>query len=234
MKISFVIPIYNAEKILQKTLDILMPSLQSMNLDYEILFRDDGSSDDSRRLLNEISQRHNKVRCFCNDDNRGLGFTLRHLFQDTEGEIIIYLDCDLPFGVEILPLMIQEILAHDIVVASRYMGENSKISFMRKIASRVYYDVCRFLFSVAVRDIGSGTVAFRKESIRLLKLKSDHFDIHAEIFAQAYRLKLSVKELPALYRYNRTGSFSVFRHGPGVMVDTFKLLKRLNDENSIR
>ncbi|HOW35478.1 MAG TPA: glycosyltransferase family 2 protein [Candidatus Omnitrophota bacterium] len=227
MKISFVIPIYNAEKIIQETLDILNPSLQSMNLDYEILFRDDGSSDASCRLLSEISRRHSRVRCFYNDENRGLGFTLRHLFEDAEGEIIIYLDCDLPFGVEILPSMIQEILENDIVVASRYAGESSKIPLMRKITSRAYYCLCHFLFSVNARDIGSGTVAFRKESVRSLKLTSDRFDIHAEIFAKAYRMKLSVKELPARYRHGQRGSFSVFLHGPDVVMDTFKLWKRL-------
>lgn len=227
MKISVAIPIYNSKKIIEDTLNTLIRTLNSMSVDYEILFRDDASSDGSRKKLEEISLRHSRVRCFYNQRNQGLGFTLKQLFNDAQGEVIIYLDCDLPFGVDIFPLLLEEIQNHDIVVASRYAGSISRVPFLRKIASRMYYFLCKFLFSLSVRDVGSGTVALRKESLRLLELKAQRFGIHAEIFAKAQKLKLLVKELSAPYRPSRSSSFSIFRHGPGVIVDTIKLWWRL-------
>ena len=206
-------------------------ALSNLSVDYEILFRDDGSHDESRKALEQVASTYGRVKCFYNERNRGLGFTLRKLFSDAQGKVIIYLDCDLPFGVDVLPLMLDGIQRYDMVVASRYLNIKNKILWRRKIASRLYYILCKILFNMPVCDIGSGSVAMKKGVVNSLCLRTEGFDIHAEIFAKALRANFSIKEIPAVCRDKGLGSFRILKHGPKIVIDTLKLWFRLTYEN---
>ena len=98
MKLSLVIPVYNAEKIIISSVRSLIETLAPLSLPYEILLRDDKSTDGSVEVLKSLPGMDPRVRCFFNPANQGLGATLRELFRDARGEIVIYCDVDLPFG----------------------------------------------------------------------------------------------------------------------------------------
>ena len=223
MYLSVLIPVYNSRKLLLNTVEILIKSLRNMSLDYEILLRDDGSRDGSKKVMEELSQRHPTVRSFYNNHNRGLGFTLRQLFQDAEGEVFVYMDCDLPFGVENLSILFKEIDHYDIVVMSRYMLKLNRVRFLRRLTSFLYFLLCRILFSIAVRDVGSGTVAIRKNVAQSLTLQADGFEIHAEIFTKAHKKGFKIKEVPAEFQDRGMGHFSILKHGPLTVLSTLKL-----------
>ena len=221
-KISIVIPVYNAQKIILNSYKVLKEKLEKQNYSYEILFRDDASSDRSKYILGEIYKTDSKAKVFSNSLNRGLGFTLRNLFRHASGDIIIYLDIDLPFGIDILPHLIQELKSAEVILASRYAGLSSRIPLPREITSRLYYLLCSLLFDINVKDIGSGAVVFRKEALNKLSLVSDGFDIHIEIFAQLKESGCIVKEIPAKYTYNGYSTFSILQHAPSVLINTLR------------
>ena len=223
MDISLIIPVYHAAPVLEKTVKRLHSRLGPLDLEYEILFGDDGSTDESPAILKRLAEKDPRVRCLTNPVNRGLGFTLRRLFDEARGEKVVYLDCDLPFGEDILENMLVHLERYDIVVASRYLGKADRVSFPRRMMSFLYYGLCRLLFGVPVRDIGSGTVAMRREVLERLALFSDGFAIHAELYVKARRGGFAVKELPAPSRENDQQSFRIFKHGPATVAGTLKL-----------
>jgi glycosyltransferase involved in cell wall biosynthesis len=222
MKISVVIPIYNAQKIILNSYKILKEKLEDIGYDYEILFRDDASTDESKNILEGISKTNPRVKIFSHLPNRGLGFTLRRLFSDASGDIVIYLDIDLPFGIEILPCLIQEIKKADVVLASKYAGLSSRIPLSRKISSRLYYQLCKILFDINTQDLGSSLVIFRRKVLQGIFILSNGFDIHIELFTKIKRKGFSIKEIPARYTYNGYSTFSILRHGPAILIDTLK------------
>lgn len=223
MDISIVIPIYNSADLIEKALQALIPELERLNLKYEILFADDGSTDNSADVLTSLPQRYKNVNCLFEKTNKGLGTTLRRLFSVAEGKIIIYSDCDLPFGTQIIPRLIEGISQSDIVVASRYPVKN-RIAFSRWLTSRLYYLFCKVLFNIAVTDIGSGSVAIRKSALNRLTLQAQRFDIHAEFYIEAVRNNLSILEIPAsLSPVSNGKTFSIIKHGLQIICDTIKL-----------
>ncbi len=232
MRISILIPIYQAHRIVEDTVATVSKKLDSMNTEYEILLRDDGSLEDMRAIFERITFNYSKVRCFYNDRNYGLGFTLRKLFEEARGEILIYMDCDLPFGVDVLDDVLNEIKHSDIVVASRYPNHGRKVGWLRLSSSQFYFWMCRRLFSISVRDIGSGTVAFKRQAVQALTLNAQGFDIHIEIFLQAVQKKLSIKEIPAASYQHRQGTFSIFKHGYPVVWNTILLWQRYHNQRS--
>mgnify|MGYP001560838158 CR=1 FL=1 len=225
MELSIVIPIYNAGKFIDPAAQKLTKMLSLLGYEYEILFCDDASADESRAILERTAGQYPGVQCLYNEKNYGLGFTLRRLFKAAAGRSIVYCDCDLPFGVEILPALIGEIQNHDIVIVSRYLGGRNKIPILRRLMSRCYYYLCRMLFRISVKDIGSGTVAFRAGALAELDLKANGFDIHIEWLVQAIRKRLSIREIAASADNCSSGSFNIVRHGPRIVWDTIQLRK---------
>lgn len=226
MKVSIVIPIYNAQNIISDSYILLKEKLKDLNYDYEILFRDDASTDKSRQILQEISRDDPRVKIFSHLPNRGLGFTLRSLFNDASGDIVIYLDIDFPFGIDILPYLVLKTEEADVILASRYAGIYSKIPLSREITSRLYYWLCKLLFNINTKDLGSGLVVFKKEVLDNIILLANGFDIHIELFVKIKKKCFSIKEIPASYNYNGHSTFSILRHSPGIFINTLKLWVR--------
>ncbi|MBL7130469.1 MAG: glycosyltransferase family 2 protein [Candidatus Omnitrophica bacterium] len=229
MYLSIVIPIYNTGDILCKTIEELHRYLEDNGHDFEILICDDSTLDNVRPVIQELARRYWRVRPFFNKGNRGLGYTLKVLFRNAKGEVIIYLDCDLPFGKEIIRVLLNEIHYGDIVLASRYRGEKSAIHRPRWLMSRLYYLLCKMLFRLPVRDIGSGSVALKREVIDAVSLISNGFAVHAEIFLRASRAGFSIKEIPYPARHASPGSFQILRHGPAVLSETLILWQSIKE-----
>lgn len=227
MKLSIVIAIYNADKILLQTYSRLTQQFGQITNDYEILFRDDASIDNSWEILQEIANRDSKVKVFSNHSNRGLGFTLRELFKSAKGEVIIYLDTDLSFDIAALPILLNAIESADVVVASRYKGIDGKIPFNRWILSRSYYLFSKLLFAVDVKDLGSGFVLFRREVLEKIGLVNEGFDIHIEIFSKLRKANFCVKEIPVAFLHvAKSSTFKIFKHGPQIIWGTLRYWQR--------
>jgi len=229
MDISVVVPIYNAEDIVEHSIERITRTLNQSGLNYEILLRDDGSTGGSRKLLEHVDLRYSQVNCFYNPVNEGLGSTLRKLFNDAQGSNIVYCDCDLPYGAEAIPVVLDELEPYDIVVASRYRGAPNEVRFLRKITSRLYYLLCKLLFNIPVADIGSGLVAMRKQVLDKMVLEAKGFDIHAELYTKASRQGFRIEEIPFEAGDDgvRQGSFCVWKHGLRVFMETVWLRIKL-------
>jgi glycosyltransferase involved in cell wall biosynthesis len=224
LKFSIVIPVYGSEKILSKSYAEFTRAISSVTDDYEIIFRVDGSPDNSEAVLEKIAKEDSRVKVFAHKPNRGLGYTLRALFEDASGEYIIYFDADsfLCFDLSFLQSMIDKITDVDVVVVSRYFF-NPLLPFHRWLASEAYYWLNKILFGIEIRDIGSGFVIFKKAALEKITLRSDGFEIHSEIFVKLSKAGCKLKEVPLAYKHWSGGSFRFLKHGPKAVVETFRL-----------
>lgn len=223
---SLVIPIYNAQKIIQNSYNILSRYLDASGYEYEVIFEDDASSDSGKAVLGAVSRDNSRVKVFSHYPNRGLGYTLRQLFSRARGDIIVYLDIDLPFGITCLKSLLKELESADVVLASRYSCAENETPFLRKVSSRLYYFFCKALFNIEVRDIGSGLVVFKRRALEVINLEVSGFDIHIEIFTRLKEGGFRVKEVPLPYKHNGHSTFSILRHGPLIVVNTLSFWLR--------
>jgi len=228
MKLSIVVPVYNSSKIIEDSYEKFKEVAEKITKDYEILFRDDFSKDNSKNILSKIVKKDKKVKIFLNDKNYGLGYTLRNLFKDASGRYVVYFDMDAPlsFDLDNFPIFLDKCDDCYSVIASRYV-ENPLLPFSRWFVSEFYYVINKILFNINIRDIGSGFVIFKKEALDILDLNCDGFDIHIEIFAKLQKNGFNVKEVPVAYRHWTGGSFRIFKHGPKTLFNTFKLWRKI-------
>lgn len=221
VKISAVIPVYNSSDILNGTYRSVKNVLSGITKDYEILFRNDGSRDGSQKTLERIARSDRHVRIFANK-NRGLGYVLRKMFKDARGELVVYMDADafMTFGLEQLPSLVKLADGADAVIASRY--KRGRIPLHRMIPSRTYKILNLMMFGVGIDDIGSGMVVFRKAALDRIKLYSDRFEIHIELYTKLQRAGFRVIEVPTNYVHWDEGSFKMLKHGPRTLVMTVR------------
>jgi glycosyltransferase involved in cell wall biosynthesis len=222
--ISVVMPVYNSSSILEESILALTRHLDGLGRDYEILCRDDKSTDNSLTVLKSLEKKYiSKVRVYCNPENRGLGHTLRELFKDTHGDIIIYVDADafLCFNLDLLSSILSHLEEADVVVASRYNWSTKKdVPLMRRFFSALYDLNAKLVFGLKTIDLGSGLLVLKKKVIENVHLQRDGFGIHLEMFLKIQKAGFKFVEVPVGYKHWEGGSFRILKHGPKTILET--------------
>ena len=201
------------------------------------MFVNDGSTDNSLKMLKKISEKDKKVKAISYFPNRGMGHAHRTIYNNSAGDIIIIMDADLSTPADIMFPLIKTLNKEnlDMVIASRYAGTKADVPFFRSLPSWVYYFANKILFKFKVRDSQSGFMAFRSSAIKSLNLTSNKFEIHVELLAKMQRKGYKIKEIPAEYVQRVEGSkFNVLTDGPKTLLSTFKIwwnLKKIKKKN---
>ena len=228
-RISIIVPAYNEQNIIESTYNKLSAELKKMPFDYEILVGNDGSKDNTLKILQRIAKKDKRLKPVSHYPNKGLGYTLKELWNTAKGTYIIYCDADLSLTPAIIPKLVEEAKNADVVVSSKYVGiKPEDLPFTRMLPSRVYYIINRILFGITVKDLGSGCVLFRKKILEGVNVKANRFDVHVELFAKLFRKHARIKEIAVPYKHRREeGKFSVLEDGPKTLANTLKIWWRL-------
>lgn len=233
--VSVVVPAYNEAAILKSNITTLCDYLRSLEHDYrwEIVLVNDGSTDETGRLAEEVAESCPNLHVLHHLTNFGMGQAFQFAFNYCSGDYVLVMDLDLsysPFHIARLLDRIRETRAK-IVIASPYMegGRVSNVPWFRKILSA---GANRFLSKVARGNLTTltGMVrAYDGKFLRSLSLRSTGMEINPEIIYKAKLLKARIEEVPAELDWkvhqsvvvNRRSSMKVLRHTAAVVVSGF-------------
>jgi glycosyltransferase involved in cell wall biosynthesis len=228
--ISVIVPCYNEEKIIARSVATLLDAMSACTPDFEILLSNDGSVDRTFEIIRALAERHPHVRALGYDVNRGAGHAFRHALAQARGDHVVHMDADLAMDpLEVCRRFLAELAACDIVIASRYLGERADYPLRRRIPSRIYGVIFRTLFGVTIRDAMSGFFGFRRAILEQIPpLESDGFEVYVELFVSASRRGLRVVEIPMKFRHQtESGEMSVLRQAPKQFLNTLRIWKKL-------
>jgi len=220
VKLSVVIPAYNEEENIERTLRAIAEELKGM--DYELVVVDDASTDATPEILRRLSEEL-PLRYFRNPENRKLGYTLRRGFKEARGELIFYTDGDLPCLPSAIKyaLKIMETYGSHLVIA--YRLDRTGEGLIRSLYSHVYNFLIRFFFGLKVRDVNFACKLIKKEVLEGIELTSDGSFIDAELLVKAQRKGYSILQFGADYFPRLRGKSTLA--GVGVIL---KLLKEMS------
>jgi len=189
---SVVVPIYNEEPVIDELYKRLTDTLTKTGLSYELVLVDDGSTDQSLRLLKDIARRDPKVTVVALRRNFGQTPALAAGFDFARGKIIISMDGDLQHCPEEIPNFIEKINAgYDVVSGWRKHRVDNLI--MRRIPSRVANWLASKISGVDIHDFGTTFKAYRREIINELNL---YGEMHRFIPALLSRSGAKMIEIP--------------------------------------
>lgn len=204
MKISVVIPAYNEEKAITKTLTGLDSVLRPLGFEYEIIVVDDGSSDKTAEAASCVKG----IRIIRHGGNKGYGASLKTGIRAASYDNILMVDADGTYPLDAVPLLIKQADSYDMVVGAR-TGRNVSISVLRKPAKFLLNRLADYLAETKIPDLNSGLRIFKKDTI----LKFFHILPSGFSFTTTITLALLVNDynvcfIPVDY-YKRIGASKI-------------------------
>ena len=201
MKLSIVIPVFNE----LKTVSSLVNTIVNVEIDMEkeLVFVDDFSTDGTRDLLRELQKKHPHWKFVFHEVNRGKGAALRGGFKVATGDIVLIQDADLEYDPHDYPALLAPILdGHaDVVFGSRFIGSGAhRVLFYWHFVGNSFLTMfSNMMTDLNLSDIEVGYKVFKKEVLDSIELREERFGFEVEITAKVARKKFKIYEVPISY-----------------------------------
>jgi glycosyltransferase involved in cell wall biosynthesis len=178
---------------------------------YEVIVIDDGSTDGSWELLQQLRTKYPYLKTVRHRARRGIAEALRTGYHNADGEVLVFYPADLQFKPEDIPRLVQPILHGSSDMVTGYKEGKYEKAFV----SSIYNKLSRSLFDVPVRDLNN-VKAYRREIMQALPMRPDW---HRYMIVLAHANGYSVSEVPIpLYaRHSGSSKFGWSRIPVGVM-----------------
>ena len=200
MKLSIIIPVYNEEKTI---IDILkkIKNNSSDQFEHEVIVIEDGSTDQSRKLLENNKNLFNKI--LFNEKNKGKGYSVKKGILNASGTHIIFQDSDFeydPVDFKKFEKIFLDFNA-DAIIGSRFIYSNYTRShnILNKIGNKILTLIFNILYNTTFTDIYSCYFSFKKELLNAEELKTEGFEQHAEILCKVIKKGNKFYEVPISY-----------------------------------
>ena len=201
MNLSVVVPVFNEEKNINILYQELIDVLIKLDLTFEIIFIDDGSTDKSLAILSELQENDSRIVVISFRKNFGQTAALSAGFDYARGDIIITLDGDLQNDPKDIPKLLQKLSkGYDIVNGWRFDRKDS--FFSRRLPSIIANKIISYSTNVKLHDYGCTLKAFRKEITQNIKL---YGEMHRFIPAIASGMGSEVAEVKVNHRERKFG-----------------------------
>lgn len=218
--ISILIPLLNEQESLAELYDKIAAMLKDLNQSYEIIFIDDGSTDRSYGVLENLYHKDRSVRVYQFRKNYGKSAALACGFQMVSGKYIITMDADLQDDPEEIPRLIDKINeGYDLVSGWKKKRYDP---FIKRNTSKIFNRVTGWVSGLKIHDFNCGLKAYRQEVVKDIQVYGQlHRFIPVLAHWQGYRVgEIAVKHHPR--KYGKT-KFGLFRFTAGLL-DLFTVI----------
>lgn len=183
-------------------------TLRELTDDYEILVIDDGSTDHSRKILEELDAKYDRLRVILHERNKGYGGALRTGFASASKEWVFYTDGDFQYDVTEITKLIPE-MKKDVDVVNGYKISRSD-PIHRRFIGRLYHWVMKGLFSLKIRDVDCDFRLIRRSVFDRIHLKHDSGVICVEMVKKIQDAGFHFAEVPVHHFFRSYGQSQFF------------------------
>ncbi|MFQ6082594.1 MAG: glycosyltransferase family 2 protein [Candidatus Aminicenantia bacterium] len=199
--LSIIIPVYNEQENLRELHQEIKNVLDKFKKNYEIIFVDDGSVDNSFSLLKQIHKENSRVKVIRLRKNFGQTAALSAGFDYLRGKMVVTMDGDLQNDPKDIPLLINKLEeGYDIVSGWRYKRKDK--FFTRRLPSAIANWLISLITGIKLHDYGCTLKAFRKEVVKSIKL---YGEMHRFIPAMASLIGVNIAEIKVNHRARKSG-----------------------------
>lgn len=229
MRLSIIIPAYNEEENIKKSLHSVITALAGSWVDWEIIVWDDGSQDKTTSNALAFENFYCQVKVYGTTYNQGKGNALVRAFSkvNPQSDYVLFMDADLELQSGHLNYFLEEARNDvDIVMSSKFHPHSFvNYPFYRRFLSWGYYQLIRLLFGLPCRDTQTGLKMFKyqilAQIIPKIAVKTYAYDI--EILALAHQAGYTIKEIPVVILSHKTVLLYHGKRGRIKLIDILKM-----------
>ncbi|HEV3252821.1 MAG TPA: dolichyl-phosphate beta-glucosyltransferase [Candidatus Acidoferrales bacterium] len=223
-ELSIIIPAYNEERRLPRTLERIREYIAERQLRAEVIVVDDGSTDMTARLAEEGGAGFPELRLVSNGGNRGKGYSVRHGMLEARGRIALFTDADLSAPIEEADKLLTVLGGADVAFGSRALDRtliSVRQTHLRELAGIVFNRLVRLFTGVPFEDTQCGFKAFVRERCRVIfeQQRIEGFGFDPEILFLARRHGLRAVEVPVRWAHDPATKVHVVRDSLRMFAD---------------
>lgn len=199
MKLSVIMPVYNERSTLRQVVDRVL----AVPLDIELICVDDGSSDGSREILEQLASERPQMRVFYQPRNMGKGAALHRGFREAAGDFVIIQDADLEYDPAEYKLLLEPLIqgSADVVYGSRFLSARPHrvLYFWHSVGNWILTVLSNALTNINLSDMETCYKVFRREILQSIPLQEKGFGFEPEITVKIAKRKLRIYEVGISY-----------------------------------
>jgi glycosyltransferase involved in cell wall biosynthesis len=208
LSISAVFPAYNDGGTIPSMILTSLVALREITDDYEIIVTNDGSSDYTSTVLNEMAVRYPELHVVQHSQNQGYGAALRSGFSAASKDWIFYTDGDAQYNPLELSVLVNA-LSEGIDVVNGYKIERHD-PWIRKFIGRVYHHFVCFVFGIHLRDVDCDFRLIRRNALNDVRLESISGAICVEMVKKLQDRGFVFAEVPVHHHHRQYGRSQFF------------------------
>ena len=173
MDISVIVPLYNEAESLPVLHDWIERVMQENHYTYEILFINDGSSDNSWQVIQALREKNANVHGICFRRNYGKSAALYCGFEAAKGDVVITMDADLQDSPDEIPELFRMIKEEDYDLVSGWKQKRYDNKLTKNLPSKLFNATARWVTGIKLHDMNCGLKAYRQEVVKNIEVFSE-------------------------------------------------------------
>ena len=170
MNLSIIIPLLNEAESLSELHRWILNELATTGLSFEVIFIDDGSTDNSWEEIEKLHQSHRSTHGIRFSKNFGKSQALHAGFAEASGDVVVTLDADLQDAPSEIPNLYKRIIAEDLDMISGWKKKRYDSLFLKNIPSKLFNWAARRSSGIYLHDFNCGIKAYKREVIKILEV----------------------------------------------------------------
>lgn len=170
IQISVVISLLNEQDSLKELMDWIHKVMTEHNFSYEVIFIDDGSTDNSWQIITELSQQYEQVKAIKFRRNYGKSAGLYKGFEKAQGDVVITMDADLQDSPDEIPELYRMITEEGYDLVSGWKKKRHDPVLTKNLPSKLYNATVRLMSGIKLHDFNCGLKAYRKQVVKSVEV----------------------------------------------------------------
>ncbi len=170
LDISIVIPLFNEEESLRELHSWICRSIEPMNKSFEMIFVDDGSKDNSWKIVEELSEKDDRVKGIRFRRNYGKSAALNEGFHATSGDVVITMDADLQDSPEEVPGLYKMIMEDGYDLVSGWKKKRFDPALTKRVPSKLYNYTTGVITGIKLHDMNCGLKAYKGDVVHSIEV----------------------------------------------------------------
>ncbi|MCQ2606621.1 MAG: glycosyltransferase [Bacteroidales bacterium] len=173
MQISVVISLLNEEESLKELMEWIHKVMTAHNFSYEVIFVDDGSTDNSWNVITELSKQYEQIKAIKFRRNYGKSAGLYKGFEKAEGDVVITMDADLQDSPDEIPELYRMITEEGYDLVSGWKKKRYDPVLTKNLPSKLYNATVRMMSGIKLHDFNCGLKAYKKKVVKSIEVYGD-------------------------------------------------------------